>query len=65
LGINPAQVQSPTYTYLNIYDNKLLHLDMYRLESFQQLIEKGILDQMNEYEYLLIEWPKRIDQLEI
>ncbi|MDR2540501.1 MAG: tRNA (adenosine(37)-N6)-threonylcarbamoyltransferase complex ATPase subunit type 1 TsaE [Candidatus Peribacteria bacterium] len=63
--MNPEQVQSPTYTYLNIYDNKLLHLDMYRLESFEQLIEKGILDQMNEYNYILIEWPKRVDQLEI
>jgi tRNA threonylcarbamoyladenosine biosynthesis protein TsaE len=63
LYINPKQVQSPTYTYLNIYDNKLLHLDMYRLESFDQLIEKGILDQIHSYEYLLIERPKRIDQL--
>jgi tRNA threonylcarbamoyladenosine biosynthesis protein TsaE len=63
LGINPEQVQSPTYTYLNIYDDKLLHLDMYRLENFQQMIEKGILDQMNRYEYLLIERPKWIDQL--
>ena len=64
LGINPEQVQSPTYAYLNIYDNKLLHLDMYRLESFEQMIEKGILDQMNDYEYILIERPKRIENLE-
>ena len=64
LGINPEQVQSPTYTYLNIYDEKLLHLDMYRLESFEQMIEKGILDQMNDYEYLLIERPKRIEHME-
>jgi len=38
---------------------------MYRLESFDQLVEKGILDQMNSYDYLLIERPKRIDQLEL
>ncbi|GHV25600.1 hypothetical protein FACS1894176_04480 [Bacteroidia bacterium] len=50
---------------MNIYDDKLLHVDMYRLESFEQLLEKGILDQMNTYDYILIEWPKRIDQLEI
>jgi tRNA threonylcarbamoyladenosine biosynthesis protein TsaE len=65
LGINPDQVQSPTYTYLNVYDHQLLHLDMYRLESFEQLVEKGILDQMNDYPYILIEWPKWIDQLEL
>jgi tRNA threonylcarbamoyladenosine biosynthesis protein TsaE len=63
LNISPQQVQSPTYAYLNVYDNKLLHLDMYRLESFQQMIEKGILDQLYNYQYLLIEWPKWIEQL--
>ncbi|MDR2416196.1 MAG: tRNA (adenosine(37)-N6)-threonylcarbamoyltransferase complex ATPase subunit type 1 TsaE [Candidatus Peribacteria bacterium] len=63
LGINPEIVQSPTYTYINIYDEKLLHLDMYRLESFQQMVEKGILDQMQQFSYLLIEWPKWIEQL--
>ena len=65
LGINPEHVQSPTYTYLNVYDNQLLHLDMYRLESFQQMVEKGILDQITTYEYLLIERPKWIEQLEL
>jgi tRNA threonylcarbamoyladenosine biosynthesis protein TsaE len=63
LGISPEIVQSPTYTYINIYDEKLLHLDMYRLESFQQMVEKGILDQLHSYSYLLIEWPKWIEQL--
>jgi tRNA threonylcarbamoyladenosine biosynthesis protein TsaE len=63
LGINPSQVQSPTYTYLNSYDNLLLHIDMYRLEDFHQVVEKGILDQMNAYDYVLIERPKRIEQL--
>jgi tRNA threonylcarbamoyladenosine biosynthesis protein TsaE len=63
LGIAPEKVQSPTYTYLNRYDDTLLHLDMYRLESFDQLIEKGILDEITTSDYLLIERPKRINQL--
>ena len=58
LGIDPAKVQSPTYTYLNIYDNKLLHVDMYRLEQFDEMIEKGILDQLSNFSYILIERPK-------
>jgi len=65
LGIHPEQVQSPTYTYINIYDEKLLHLDMYRLDSFEDMVEKGILDQMNDFEYILIERPKWIENLEL
>jgi tRNA A37 threonylcarbamoyladenosine biosynthesis protein TsaE len=38
---------------------------MYRLESFAQMVEKGIIDQINSYSFLLIEWPKRIEQLEL
>ncbi|MBO7095090.1 tRNA (adenosine(37)-N6)-threonylcarbamoyltransferase complex ATPase subunit type 1 TsaE [bacterium] len=38
--MDPKKVQSPTYTYVNVYDDKLLHIDMYRLETFKDLIEK-------------------------
>lgn len=65
LGINPEQVQSPTYAYLNIYENKLLHIDMYRLSGFEELIEKGILNQISEFEWIVIERPKWIDQLDL
>jgi tRNA threonylcarbamoyladenosine biosynthesis protein TsaE len=65
LWIDPKNVQSPTYTYVNIYDDKLLHIDMYRLETFEDLIEKWIMDLINEYEYILIEWPKRTEKLNL
>lgn len=65
LGINPAQVQSPTYAYLNIYENKLLHIDMYRLSSFEELVEKGILNQISEFEWIVIERPKWVEQLDL
>ena len=65
LWIAPKKVQSPTYTYVNIYDEKLLHIDMYRLETFEDLIEKGIMDLINEYEYILIEWPKWTEKLNL
>ena len=65
LWIDPNKVQSPTYTYVNIYDGTLLHIDMYRLESFEDFLEKWILDLINEYEYILIEWPKRIDKINL
>ncbi len=65
LDITQTPVQSPTYTYINIYENKLLHIDMYRLQSEQELTEKGILDQINEFDYIIIERPKYIDKLPI
>ena len=65
LWIDPKKVQSPTYTYVNVYDDKLLHIDMYRLETFEDLIEKWIMDLINEYEYILIEWPKRTEKLDL
>ena len=65
LWIDPKKVQSPTYTYVNVYDNKLLHIDMYRLETFEDLVEKWIMDLLNEYEYILIEWPKWTEKLNL
>lgn len=58
IHLDSKQIQSPTYTYLNIYENKLLHIDMRRLNDHKELIEKGILDQIDQYEYILIERPK-------
>ncbi len=63
LWLNEHHVQSPTYAYLNVYDWKLLHIDMYRIKEFNELVEKWIIDQINEFEYIVIERPKFIDQL--
>ena len=63
LGIDDHLVQSPTYAYLNVYENRLLHIDMYRLESYEDLVQKWILAQMHEHDYIVIERPKFIDQL--
>jgi tRNA threonylcarbamoyladenosine biosynthesis protein TsaE len=62
LGIDPDQVHSPTFTYINIYDDKLLHIDMYRLEQSEDLTMKGILDVIDEYDHIIIERPKRTEQ---
>jgi len=44
---------------------KLLHIDMYRIKEYNELVEKGIIDQINEYEHIVIERPKFIDKLPI
>ncbi len=59
LWINPEIVTSPTYTYVNIYNNKLLHIDMYRINNFEILLDKWILDLIDQFEYICIERPKR------
>ncbi|MBS8122206.1 tRNA (adenosine(37)-N6)-threonylcarbamoyltransferase complex ATPase subunit type 1 TsaE [Candidatus Vampirococcus lugosii] len=61
IGISENIIQSPTYTYINEY-KKLLHIDMYRLESIEQIYEMGIFDKIDEYEYICIEWPKFIKE---
>lgn len=63
LGMDPQRVNSPTYTYIQDYDRKLLHIDMYNIHSFDQLVEKGIAELVHDYEYIAIEWPKFIDEL--
>ena len=65
LWINPEKVQSPTYAYVNIYDDKLLHIDMYRLSAYDELIEKGILNQISDFDNVVIEWPKWEDELDL
>jgi len=63
LGIDESKVQSPTYTYINIYEEKLLHIDLYRLESVQDLVEKWIKHQISESNFVVIEWPKFVEHL--
>lgn len=59
-------VQSPTFTYLHIYDGPfpIYHFDLYRLANEQAFLEKGFLDFLSEGEGVcLIEWPDRIKNL--
>ena len=63
LGIDPTIVTSPTYTYVQEYNNKLLHIDMYNVDTFDELVEKGIVSLIHDYDYVIIEWPKFVDQL--
>jgi len=42
---------------------KMLHIDMYNIHSFDQLVEKGIAELVHDYQYIAIEWPKFIEEL--
>lgn len=55
------EVTSPTFTILNVYEDgrlKLNHLDMYRVESADELAELGIEDCFADDSVTVIEWNK-------
>lgn len=60
LGI-AEEVTSPTFTILNVYESgrvKLNHLDMYRVESADELSELGLEDCFDGDAVTVIEWNK-------
>lgn len=55
---------SPTFTLMNVYESgrlPLCHLDMYRLESADEVEELGLLDTAPENAVKVIEWNKFTD----
>lgn len=63
---NEALVQSPTFTYLNIYEAKtpLYHFDLYRIKDSHHFLQMGFLDFLEDKRGIcLIEWPERIPDL--
>jgi tRNA threonylcarbamoyladenosine biosynthesis protein TsaE len=62
-GLNiPARVHSPTFTLVNIYEGgrlTLFHLDLYRLESLEQIISAGIEEYLSPQGVTVIEWAER------
>lgn len=55
-------VRSPTYSLLETYERDawhVVHLDLYRLTSPQDLLGLGLVDHDHEGALWLIEWPER------
>lgn len=62
LGIDPAQVQSPTFTILREHEGaggRLLHLDLYRLEP-AEAGALGIEECFAGPGVKVVEWPERL-----
>ncbi|MBK6978509.1 MAG: tRNA (adenosine(37)-N6)-threonylcarbamoyltransferase complex ATPase subunit type 1 TsaE [Cytophagaceae bacterium] len=62
MGISD-QVQSPTFSYVNIYDQKIFHFDCYRLKSLEEALDFGIEEYLDSGKLCLIEWPEVIEEL--
>ena len=62
LGID-ADVSSPTFAICNDYisaENRVLHYDMYRIETWDDLYSTGFFDSLDSGAYILIEWSENI-----
>src|SRR5690242_1107768 len=67
LGIS-ARVHSPTFTLVNEYVGgrlKLFHLDLYRLETREQMASEGIEEFLHPDGVSVIEWAERIPNDEL
>jgi len=67
LGSND-KVSSPTFSIVNEYQTDvkpIFHFDLYRLESFEELINIGIEDYIYLDAFCFIEWPELFLELPI
>jgi len=64
-GIDPHEVSSPTFTYLNIYEGAcpVYHFDLYRLENKANFLERGFDEYFDAGGICLIEWAERIESI--
>jgi tRNA threonylcarbamoyladenosine biosynthesis protein TsaE len=62
---NPADVSSPTFTFWHRYGGSppLEHLDLYRVESANELTELGLEEAFAPDGIAFVEWPDRIPGL--
>jgi len=62
LGIT-TRVHSPSFTLVNVYTGgrfTLFHLDLYRLETKEQILSAGIEDYLQPDGVAVIEWAERM-----
>ena len=65
LGVKD-QTSSPTYSIVNEYivgDEKVYHIDLYRLNSLEEAFEIGIEEYLDSGNYCFIEWANIIEEI--
>jgi tRNA threonylcarbamoyladenosine biosynthesis protein TsaE len=65
LKVDPTSVKSPSFTLMNVYKGVMpvVHLDLYRLSSFQEFEQAGLLDVFSCSSATIVEWPDRIPEI--
>ena len=60
----PEEVASPTYTLIHEYGSgRVYHIDLYRLDTPQQIATLGLDDIFDKNAVVLIEWGERFPEL--
>ena len=62
LGIDPAEIQSPTFTLMRSHQGRggsLLHVDLYRLEP-DDVLELGLEEALHGPGVKVVEWGQRL-----
>jgi len=66
-GVLEKYVNSPTFAFVNEYPGKLTvyHMDLYRLDTIDEVFEIGILDYLTRAEtgIMVVEWAEKIAPL--
>lgn len=64
-GINPDEINSPTFTYLNIYEGlkSFYHFDVYRMQSHEQFLQMGFDEYFDAGGICCVEWAEKIRPL--
>lgn len=65
LGTDASEVNSPTFTYLNIYhgNRTLYHFDLYRLRDADEFLSMGFDEVFDAGGVTCIEWAEKIEAL--
>lgn len=61
--IDPAEVSSPTFTLVNIYEGRtrIYHLDLYRIPEDVAIADQlGLAEMLTEKALVVIEWGERL-----
>lgn len=63
MGLN-CRVNSPTFTIVNEYlgERELIHFDMYRLDSADDLYDIGWEDYLNRGAVCVVEWSEKVEE---
>lgn len=63
LGADANEVSSPTFTLIHEYGPRLVHVDLYRLESDREFFTLGLEEYFDRNCIVLVEWGQKFRHL--